>query len=486
MKQVRRKTIDPLLPALIEASRKTGFALVWDRYERQLPQDGFARLGLTCYDCLQGPCRLHPFGEEPQVTICGRSSDDLIAGWLLKNITLANFKRNALLQEMFEAAQARGISGEIPFKDNTSHGSEIDILNMCMEKAYTSLSYDEAIIDLAHRLWPRNAGEDAGYKEYRPEPEKANVLLHNCSPLFSAWLKEKIRDAGLKMSLLLLGGDSLFEYLDLPAIPTSRYEAVLLSGLVDLVLTGDSFEGCGPGNLARNLNIKVISVPSKFNAEGAAAVWDTIREKAANPSPRTGNASLAAFKKTQFNFDMEKILEDLVSGYKNKKYRGFCLLGGGSNVKHTGDEALAYLAKTLMANDVACFVAGDALLNLAKYDEIDGVIPLGSFFAMGRGRKLLAELARRLGLSLNDLPAIAIYPEMNTAMELSQAFGIARHGIPTYIGTPLPIWGSRDTADRLRREGLILVTTPENPEKVITTLEPFLTAKGMFQGMKGA
>jgi carbon-monoxide dehydrogenase catalytic subunit len=43
------------------------------------PQCGFGDTGLCCRHCLQGPCRIDPFGDGPSVGICGATADVMVA-----------------------------------------------------------------------------------------------------------------------------------------------------------------------------------------------------------------------------------------------------------------------------------------------------------------------------------------------------------------------------------------------------------------------
>ncbi|CAK8717062.1 anaerobic carbon-monoxide dehydrogenase catalytic subunit [Candidatus Electrothrix laxa] len=59
---------------------------VWDRYEAQQPQCGFGELGVCCRHCMQGPCRIDPFGEGPDRGICGATADTIVARGLARAI----------------------------------------------------------------------------------------------------------------------------------------------------------------------------------------------------------------------------------------------------------------------------------------------------------------------------------------------------------------------------------------------------------------
>ncbi len=59
---------------------------VWDRYEAQQPQCGFGELGVCCRHCMQGPCRIDPFGEGPRRGICGADADTMVARGLARAV----------------------------------------------------------------------------------------------------------------------------------------------------------------------------------------------------------------------------------------------------------------------------------------------------------------------------------------------------------------------------------------------------------------
>ncbi|HZK48924.1 MAG TPA: carbon monoxide dehydrogenase, partial [Thermoleophilia bacterium] len=63
----------------LETAAREGIDTIWDRYEAQLPQCGFGSLGVCCRMCLQGPCRIDPFGEGATKGICGATADTIVA-----------------------------------------------------------------------------------------------------------------------------------------------------------------------------------------------------------------------------------------------------------------------------------------------------------------------------------------------------------------------------------------------------------------------
>ncbi len=79
------RSIDQAVSEVL-ANHQGGCAMqtAWDRYEAQLPQCGFGELGLCCRHCMQGPCRIDPFGEGPQRGVCGADADTIVARGLAR------------------------------------------------------------------------------------------------------------------------------------------------------------------------------------------------------------------------------------------------------------------------------------------------------------------------------------------------------------------------------------------------------------------
>lgn len=81
------RSISPDSILMIKAAQAAGITTVWDRYDAQQPQCGFGETGLCCRHCLQGPCRIDPFGATgPKAGICGATADTLVARGLARSI----------------------------------------------------------------------------------------------------------------------------------------------------------------------------------------------------------------------------------------------------------------------------------------------------------------------------------------------------------------------------------------------------------------
>jgi carbon-monoxide dehydrogenase catalytic subunit len=80
------KSTDKATISMVAQAERQGISVVWDRFERQLPQCGFGESGLCCRNCMQGPCRIDPFGEGPQVGVCGAGPDTMVARGLARAV----------------------------------------------------------------------------------------------------------------------------------------------------------------------------------------------------------------------------------------------------------------------------------------------------------------------------------------------------------------------------------------------------------------
>lgn len=84
--KIYEKSIDPASQTMLQKAENEGIETVWDRYERQLPQCNFGKLGVCCRNCNMGPCRIDPLGKKRQKGICGATAEIIVARNLLRTI----------------------------------------------------------------------------------------------------------------------------------------------------------------------------------------------------------------------------------------------------------------------------------------------------------------------------------------------------------------------------------------------------------------
>ena len=80
------KYADEASKKMVKRAGKKNIKTVWDRYEAMQPQCGFGSLGICCRNCSMGPCRIDPFGDGPQVGVCGANVDTIAARNLARQI----------------------------------------------------------------------------------------------------------------------------------------------------------------------------------------------------------------------------------------------------------------------------------------------------------------------------------------------------------------------------------------------------------------
>lgn len=80
------KSHDPAVKMLLKTALEKGVETIWERHAKQEPRCGFGETGLCCRHCLQGPCRINPFGEEPRYGACGADAGTMVARGLVRAI----------------------------------------------------------------------------------------------------------------------------------------------------------------------------------------------------------------------------------------------------------------------------------------------------------------------------------------------------------------------------------------------------------------
>jgi len=109
-----QKSIDPAVLELLPKAALDGVETVWDRHAAQQPQCGFGSLGVCCRHCLQGPCRIDPFGNGPKTGICGASADVIVTRNLLMHVTTGAAAHVDHAYEVVEALELAA-KGEINY-----------------------------------------------------------------------------------------------------------------------------------------------------------------------------------------------------------------------------------------------------------------------------------------------------------------------------------------------------------------------------------
>ncbi len=108
-----QRSIDPATLVMLEHAEKEGLETAWDRHDKQDPQCGFGLLGVCCRNCNMGPCRIDPFGGEPQRGVCGAGADTIVARNLLRAIAAGAAAHSDHGRDIVEAL-LHAATGEAP------------------------------------------------------------------------------------------------------------------------------------------------------------------------------------------------------------------------------------------------------------------------------------------------------------------------------------------------------------------------------------
>jgi anaerobic carbon-monoxide dehydrogenase catalytic subunit len=195
---------------MLELARAEGIQTVWDRAIAQEPQCGYCSLGISCRNCAMGPCRIDPFGEGPQVGVCGATADLIVARNLGRAIAAGSSSHSDHgrdILEVFEATARGETSGyriadegklrrvaeewNVPTGDRPVAEIALD-LAMAMYEDFGSrkaeLGFVERAPDQRRALWDRLGLTPRGIDRENVEmlhrthmgvdSDYANVLLH--------------------------------------------------------------------------------------------------------------------------------------------------------------------------------------------------------------------------------------------------------------------------------------------------------------------
>lgn len=452
MEFIQKKTADRAIEYFLPKGAEEGISLVWDRYEGQLPECGFCEAGLSCRDCLQGPCISHPFRDSNKLGVCGKDKDVLASQTLLRlvirgtmaaldqlsdfvrgiesnNIKLKNRAKTAqLLKEYRNLLQngAVAITKDFPkpmvqrWEENgiAPEGIAMDIFRASQKLEGGISGFGEILLwafkvsilsGMARRLWgdlKKSVFGNTSPVEMEInlgilKKETPNLLLYgSLSPV----LKQKIAEAAEKRKVYVAGvctDPCLPPYTFPPVTNYVSQEIPLMTGAVDLIVAADQFVNPSLSHLAAHYETPIISVGAlngerdletlaKEIVDQAKKSFD-FRRKVPRDIPEVKESAVMGFSSE--DLDLRKMVEGLSKG----KIKGIAILLGSNNVKFTQDRELATIAQEFLKNDFLCLSEGEASIGLAKYGFLN---PNKRDIELGKG---LSDLLPSLG---GDLPSI--------------------------------------------------------------------------------
>jgi len=295
---------------------------------------------------------------------------------------------------------------------------------------------------------------------------------------FSPFLKQKIADAakGKKIKVMGVCTDPFVPpYSFAPVTNYGSQEIPLMTGAVDLIVTGDQCVNPSLAELAKVWKVEVVPTEvlnrkevSSFAKEiiGMAQEAFKARGEVARDIPNIKESGVMGFSAKDIHAD--KVVKALSDG----KIKGIAILAGCNNVKFTQDQEIVSIARELLKKDIFCVSEGCASVGLAKFGllnpkqrdascgkglsallaslgkNVPAVIDLGSCENSGVTDFLLdmASVGRK---AIKEFPIVACFPEANRTKAVARAAWTVAMGIPTYFWPFLPVTGSQKTIESL-------------------------------------
>lgn len=521
MEFIQRKTADRAVNHFLLKAADQEITVAWDRFEGQLPECGFCESGLSCRDCLQGPCISHPFRGQSKLGVCGKDKDVLAAQSLLRLVLKGTMSYLDQLNDFIDDIEAGAV--EPVDKDRTAQTVKAI---MALLHTGNSAAADEFAAPLLEGwksagIMPRGIANDVFKASQRLEGGLSTMeetllwsfksaLLAGMAARLQNRLKEAVFGAAtaseLEVNLGILKKDGPIALLYGPISPVLKHsiaraarennvsvmgvctdpllppyhfcpvttyvsqEIPLMTGAVDLIVTGSQFVNPSLAGVAKDWKVTVVPADGLNHTADPDVLAQKIVEQTAQSHEMRQNITRdipmvkesAVMGYTAAQVDIDKIVEALEGG----KIKGIAILAGSNNVKYTQDEMLVTIAKQFLAEDILCISDGEASASLAKYRLLD---PARRDKDCGAGvRELLAALGDKVpsvidwcltdfllaldaagSKRLSDYPICAYFPEANRTAEVTKAMWTVAMGVSAYFWPCLPVTGSAKTRQAL-------------------------------------
>ncbi len=521
MEFIQRKTADRAVNHFLLKAADQEITVAWDRFEGQLPECGFCESGLSCRDCLQGPCISHPFKNQSKLGVCGKDKDILAAQSLLRLVLKGTMSYLDQLNDFAGGVQAGTVEpadkaeAEQALKAiadlmHTGNSEVVDEFPAALVKGWKTAgiapqgiandifkasqrleggisdmeetllwSFKTALLGcMADRLQNRLKAAVFGDTTVSELEVNLGILKKDVPTILfygpvSPLLKQKVAKAAEEKNVSVMGvcTDPLLPpYRFFPVTTCVSQEIPLMTGAVDLIVTGNQFVNPSLAEVAKDWKVTVVPTDGLKQSPDPDAFAQKIVEQAEHAYEMRQSITrdvpmvkeLAVMGYSAADVDIKKVLAALETG----KIKGIAILAGSNNVKYTQDEVLVTIAKRLLASDILCISEGEASVSLAKYRLLDparrdkdcgaGVNEL--LAALGdnlpsvidwRLTDFLLALAAAGDKALSDYPICAYFPEANRSAEVTKAMWTVAMGVSTYFWPCLPVTGSAKTQQAL-------------------------------------
>jgi len=422
MEFIQKKTADRAVEHFLMKAVDQEISTAWDRFEGQLPECGFCEAGLSCRDCLQGPCISHPFRNDNKIGVCGKDKDVLAAQSLLRLVLKGTM---AQLDQVSDFAEAVA-SGEIEANYKDAADQILKDFNGLLDNGDTEAakSLPKVLVENWKKagVLPQGVARDvfkatqkleggitsaeetllwafkcallgcaadalgrklqgAVFGEIAPtdvevnlgvlQKGQPNILIYGpVSPALKKLVIEKAKDNNI--NVMGVCTDSLLPpYTISPVSNYGSQDIALMTGAVDLVVAGDQFVNPSMAGVAKDWKVKIVSINGIKQSGSLADLADEIVKKAQEsfelrtdiPKDIPDAKTMAKMGYSPQSLDVKKIVDALNAG----TIKGIAVFSGSNNVKYTQDNEFVAMAEAYLKNDILCISEGEASVCLAKY-----------------------------------------------------------------------------------------------------------------------
>jgi hydroxylamine reductase (hybrid-cluster protein) len=450
MKEIRKKSMDAATNEMLVKACKAHKDVIWDRAEEAQPQCGFGRLSLCCTDCLEGPCRVNPFATVPQLTVCGRSREEMVFHKLLSRVTDGTMALAGLAREF--GAEVESGAAQALCQTSDSMLAPADDSARMTEIGEAAADIFLAIRAAKERVYGKTAPGTVAVNMGALKADAANVVFigHVAPEVLEAFRKASDK-ADVPFNLTALCGAEAGAGLAVLTNYDSQ-EMPLLTGAVDLLVVGSQCVMPATVALARAVNTAVAEASALDGGrkiskavETAAKAFTGRRGKSVQIPPAVERLH------TGYRLDNCKPLFRALKGAAAQgSVKGIAYLGGCGTVAHTQDAQIVQTAAGLLAAGCLVVTAGCAGAALAKagmcrpeYAERVGlkgiaetgapaVLHLGACHDAGEFLAIARE-AQKMGI-----PSFAVLTEIGRNKIWSTAVAFAAKGIQTFVDAGEP------------------------------------------------
>jgi anaerobic carbon-monoxide dehydrogenase catalytic subunit len=422
MEFIQKKTADQAVEHFLFKAVDQEISLPWDRFEGQLPECGFCESGLSCRDCLQGPCISHPFRSQSKVGVCGKDKDILAVQSLLRLVlkgTMGNLdqvndfieavstgqvepQNKALAEEIIkdiiallhngnaEALKSlpQAVTDKWAAAGVTPQGIAQDVIKATQKVEGGITGVEETLLwtikaalmgCIAKALTGKLKGAVFGDAVPTPvtvnmgvlEKDGINILIYGpVSPVLKAKVAAKAGEKNIKV-MGVCTDPLLPPYIFSAVTNYGSQEIPFMTGAVDLVVAADQYVNPSLEGIAKDWKVKIVPVNGLKKTDDLDAFADEIIKQAeeAHNIRRDVPRDIPADKETAMlgysaeTVDAKKIADAVNSG----KIKGIVIFSGSNNVKYAQDTEFKVIVEEFLAKDILCISDGEASIALAKY-----------------------------------------------------------------------------------------------------------------------